>query len=91
MMGNSLMAIAHPFLVQELLCLSSNWLDRYGTAVFATTLEHNYAVNESVQCVILTDTYILAWVVLSTTLTNDNVASLHCLSTEVLQTESFRV
>ena len=38
---------------------------------------------------VLAKTYILAWIVLSATLANDDVASLYQFATEVLYTESF--
>ena len=91
-MGNSL--IDHcPSLssFQKQLSLCSHWLDRYCAAVFATTLEHHYTISQCVQGVILANTYVLTRVMLCATLTNDNVASLNCFTTKVLQTESFRV
>jgi len=46
-------------------------------------------VNKSVKCVILTHSNVQTWVVYSTSLTNEDVASLYCLITEFLDTESF--
>ena len=46
-------------------------------------------VNKSVKSVILTHSNIQTWVVNSTSLTNENVASLYCLITKLLDTESF--
>ena len=58
-------------------------------AVLATLLEYYCTIYESVQSVVLTDTYVLAWVVLSATLTNDDVTSLSKLTTEKLKSKSF--
>lgn len=82
----------HPFCFVfsffESLCLS-NRLDRYCAAVETTTLECYDTVSESVKSVILTDAYVLAWIVLSTALTNEDVASLSELTSEELKSESF--
>ena len=50
--------------------------------------ENHDTVHQSEQCVILTHTYILTWVVYGTTLTNQDVTSLSKLTTENLNTES---
>lgn len=68
------------------LCL---WLDRYCASVEASALEDYDAVNESVECVILADAYVLAWVVLCTALANEDVASLDYLTSKMLKSESF--
>lgn len=46
---------------------------RYDATVTVSTLESNYTVNQSEESVILTHTYILAWIMNCTTLTNDDV------------------
>ena len=51
--------------------------------------EDNYTINKCEEGVILTHTYILTWIVNSTTLTNDNVACLSYLTTIKLNAESF--
>lgn len=55
----------------------------------STLVEVHNTVNKCIESVVLANTYILAWVMLGATLTNDNVACLYNLTTEVLQTESF--
>ena len=91
-MGNSL--IGHcpsTFFFQQWLSFCSYRLDGYCATVLATALEHHYAIDECVKCVILANTYILTRVVLCAALANDDVACLHCFTAKVLQTESFRV
>ena len=57
--------------------------------VICLLAEAYLTVNKSVKSVILTHTYIQTWVMNSTSLTNENVASLYCLITKLLDTESF--
>jgi hypothetical protein len=45
-------------------------------------------INESEQCVVLTDCYVVARVVLRAALTNDNVTSYALLTTEDLDAKS---
>ena len=51
--------------------------------------EYHCTVYQREEGVILTHTYILTWIVNSTTLTNDNVACLSYLTTIKLNAESF--
>ena len=72
------------------LCFSNRcWHDRYRAAIFATTLENNNSIDESVERVILANAYILARIVLCATLAYDDITCFYFLATEVLQTESF--
>ena len=57
--------------------------------VVSLLAEAYLTVNKSVKSVILTHTHVQTWVVDSTSLTNEDVASLYCLITEFLDTESF--
>ena len=59
-----------------------NWCHVDVSTTVLACSEHYSAVDECIQCVVLTDTYILAWVVNCTTLTLDDVASLGELSAE---------
>ncbi len=70
---------------------SLNRNDRDCRTILATTLESHNTVSKCEQSVVLTDTYILAWIVYSTTLTNEDVTSFSILTTEQLNTESFAV
>lgn len=72
----------------SLLCFS----DRLNVDVFTSFLtngEHYSAIDKSVNSVVLTNADIFAGVVLSATLTFDNVACLGELSAEELEAESF--
>ena len=51
-------------------------------------MELHGSVDECIECVILTDSYVVAWVVLGATLTNDDVASHALLTAENLDTQS---
>lgn len=54
---------------------------RHNALVLAALVEVYNSINECIKSVILTDTYILARVVASTALANDNVACNTCLTT----------
>ena len=62
------------------LCLSF-WYDRDNTLVVIATMEIHSPIDEGKQRVILTDGHTVARIVVGTTLTNDNVASLYLLTT----------
>lgn len=68
-----------------LLAQRSNAYIRFAFAFFA---EGNRAVNQCEERVILADTYVLARIVDSTSLANDDVASFSELTTEKFDTES---
>ena len=61
---------------------------RYERTVFAALTELHCAVNHSEQGVVFADTYVLAGVVLSTTLTHDDVASDDVLTTKNFHAET---
>lgn len=65
-----------------------NWVYRNIRTIVLLLSEYNHTVNQCEQSVILTHTYILTWVVNSTTLTNQNVTCLCILTTENLNSES---
>lgn len=64
------------------------WYYRNNTLVKLSFVEVNGTVYESVERVVLTNSYILAWVVLCTTLTNDDVTGNALLTTEDLDAKS---
>lgn len=53
----------------------------YNASVTATLVEVHHSVNQRIQCVVLTDTYISAGVVACTALTHDDIAGHTCLTT----------
>ena len=65
-----------------------NWAYRNIRTIVLFLSENHDTVHQSEQCVILTHTNILTWVVYGTTLTNQNVTILSELTTENLNTES---
>ena len=68
------------------LCLS---LNGDCASVEASALEDYDTVCESVESVVFSDAHVRAWVVLCATLTYEDVASLDCLTSEMLKSESF--
>ena len=64
-------------------------LNAYVRTIVALLGEYYCTINQCEEGVVLAHTYVLAWVVNCTTLTNDDVACLSKLTTEKLQTESF--
>src|SRR5690242_8410490 len=75
-------------LVRERLSLCNRFY-RYIRSIFSTFFENHNTVCESKQCVIFSDTNIFTRVVLSTTLTNDDVSGNYFLTTEDLNAKSF--
>ncbi len=67
------------------LCLSCGY-DTYSAAVKATFLELYCAVNEGIECVVLTHSYVSAGVVTCAALTYDDVACNALLATENFNT-----
>ena len=61
---------------------------RHNTLVTSAFVEIHHAVNKCIQCVILTDTYVLSRIVLRAALANDDVAGCHALTTPDFHTES---
>ncbi len=57
-------------------------------SVVLLTGEDHLAVDQSIERVVLTDTYAYAWVMLRATLADDDVTSLSVLTTEELYSES---
>ena len=58
-----------------LLCLSFRYYG-HNTLVSLTLVEVYHTVYESIKCVVLTDTYVVAGIVLSAALANNNVVRL---------------
>lgn len=56
-------------------------LDRNHRAVLLTFFEYHDAICEGIQGMVAANAYVHAWVVSSTTLTHDDVASYHLLTT----------
>lgn len=59
----------------------SFWKYRYDASVLTSLAEVYDSVCKSIKSIILTDTYIQTWVVLCTTLTNNDVTSDNFLTT----------
>jgi hypothetical protein len=67
------------------LCFRYN---RYYALVTLALVEIDGAVNQCIKSVILTNTYIVAWVVLCATLADDNVSSQNLLAAPDLNAKS---
>ena len=71
----------------QCLSLSGSNVDKLTS--FLAFSEHYYAIDESVDGVVLAHTYVKTGMVLSTALTLDDVAGFAALTTENLHSESF--
>jgi hypothetical protein len=69
-------------------CFYNTGYNRYERAVFAALAELHRTVDHSEQGVVFADAYVLAGVVLSATLTNDDVAGDDALTTENFHAET---
>ncbi len=62
---------------------------RHERTIFSSFSELNYAIYQSKQGMVFTDTYVLAWVVRSASLSYNDVTSDDILATINLNTKSF--
>ena len=63
-------------------------LNRDVALVLTLLGEDHLAIDESIEGIVLTETYVEAWVVLGATLTNEDVASLNDFATKLLNAET---
>lgn len=65
--------------------------NRNVATVIAFLAELNDTIGQSIEGMIFTDTYVLTWVVLGTTLADDNITGDASLTSENFHAEAFRM